>query len=540
MAVYEITSFRGGLSDYEDKGIPGSFKFGANLDIRKRKDSLTCNQALVDEGIRSSSSPSLSQSPSASPSSSVSLSPSASASKTPSVSASPSPSPSKTASMSASPSLSPSLSPSASSSPSHSVSPSPSPSAGLSTVFAGLIRFFIKGSDGYVYGFDNTGRIYRRDSDAFWQLVYTDPDGAIKGAEEKPSSGGKTYLYWATDTKLKRKELPGVANWNDTETVAQNLISADWHTMKQVGGSLMIANYSYIAMVGYDDSYTNEALDLIPGNIAKTLVERNGRVIVGTVRAGDNTKGINAAIDAEYPLAQVGNDGELYFSNMNDSMPITRFPGGGYVNPGGVCNEIEQLNFFEWEQDAISWIDKQTVGNLSLWAVYNADSGKGGIYSYGRKKRNHPVTLNLEYQFDADELGALVTIEGVTLVSYRDGTSFGVKAVDSTTKAQGIYEGLDFKAPVKTPAAITVWNQQELFFAPLPDGTSIEFWYRVNKNGSFVRARTADGEVNFATANAKKAVFTIQAEGEIFEPKIVLNPSFNVTPEIYRSRTYFQ
>lgn len=540
MPVYEITSFRGGISDYDDKGIPGSFKFAQNIDIRKQVDSLTCTQALIDEGLTSSRSPSLSVSPSVSVSASPSLSPSASVSSTPSISFSPSLSASVTASMSASPSLSASLSPSASASPSSSISLSPSPTGGLATVFEDLIRFIVKASDGYAYGFGNTGCVYRRDSDGYWQRVYKDSNGEIKGAEEKPSSDGKTYLYWATDQILMRKELPGDDAWNDVETVAQNLQPADWHTMKQIGGSLMICNKSYIALVGYDDSYTNEALDLIPGNIAKTIIERNGRAIIGCYRETDEDKGINAAIDAEYPLAQVGTDGNLHYSDMANSMPITRFPGGGTVNPGGVCNQVEQVNFFEWEQDADSWIDAQTVGNLSLWAVYDAQDGKGGIYSYGRKKKNHPVTMNLEYAFDADELGALANINGTILVSYRQDTSFGVKAVDPDTKATGVYEGLDFKAPVKKPANITSWTTQELFMAPLPSGTSVEFWYRINKTGGFVQARTADGELIFDTANAKKAVFIVSAEGEIFEPRIVLNPSFNVCPEVYRSRTYFQ
>lgn len=532
MPVYEVTSFRGALSDYDDKGTPGAFKNGSGLDVRKKIDSLSSGQALLEEGLLDSgASESLSVSPSLSPSASISLSPSASASYTPSSSNSPSPS--------VSVSLSPSVTASASASPSSSISLSPSPSAGLTTVFSDLIMWFVEASDGYTYAFGNTGTIYRRDADAFWQQVWKDPDGQIKGAEEKPSDTGKTWLYWATNTKVKRKQLPGLGNWNDVETVADNLISTDYHTMKQVGGSLMIANYSFIAMVGYDDSYTNEALDLVPGNIAKTLVERDGRLIVGTVRTVDNEKGINAAIDTEYPLAQVGDDGELYFADMTNTMPVKRFPGGGVVNPGGVCNQVDQVNFFEWEQTALSWIDKQSVGNLSLWAVYDADAGKGGVYSYGRKNKNHPVTLNLDHAIDADELGAITTVNGITLISYRDGTDFGVKATSTITKSEGIYEGLDFKAPVKNPINITSWKTAELFFAPLPAGTSIEFWYRVNKSGSFVQALMADGNTSYTTDSGKKAVFSISAEGEIFEPRIVLNCVGNATPEVFRLRVYF-
>lgn len=532
MAVYIVDKFEGGIASFNNRGVEGSFKMGKNLDIRKETDSLTCNQVLVDEGLYGSKSPSLSVSPSASISASPSVSPSTSVSNTASPTASPSASPSTTPSVS--------ISSSPSNTPSSSVSKSPSPSAGLDTVFEDLIHFFVKSSDGYTYGFGNAGCIYRRDSDAFWQRVYKDTNGEIKGAEEKPSDSGKIYLYWATNTKLMRKPLPGLSNWNDVEIVAQNLQSQDWHTMKQINGALMICNGSYLAMVGYDDSYTNEALDLIPGNISKTLVERNGRTIIGTGRLLDSTKSINGAIDTEVPLIQAGDDGELYFADMNSSIPTKRFPGGGKVNPGGVCNEVEQVNLFEWEETALSWIDKQSVGNLALFAVYSADTGYGGIYSYGRKNKDKPFVLNLEYHFDTDELGAITTVNGTTIVSYKDGTDFGVKAVDQTTKATGTYEGLEYKSKIKKPVNITQWKYAEVFCEPIVSGTSIEYWYKLNKTGDFIQAKMEDGNTDFSNVNETKAVFLIGEEADIYEPKVILNPTGNTSPEVYFIKTYFE
>jgi len=532
MPIYEISGFSGGISDFADRGIKNSFKFGANLSIRKAVDSLTCQQTLKEEGEFDSHSPSLSVSPSATGSASPSVSASKSSSPTPSPSSSVSPSPSPT------PSVSKSASPSVS--VSSSVSLSPSPSSGFTTIFEGLIRTFVKASDGYTYGFDNTGCIYRRDSAGYWQKVYDDPDGEIKGAEEKPSSTGKRWLFWATDRKLKRKDLD--LDWTEAnvETFAQNLESCDWHTMRQVAGSLMIANKEYLAMVGYDDSYTNEALDLIPGNTAKTLVERNGRVITGTVLTGDPTVGINGAVDAEYPLAQVGTDGDIYYSDMSSSIPVKRFPGGGQVNPGGVCNEVEQINFFEWDQNALSWIDKQSVGNMALFAVYSADTGYDGIYSYGRKNKNKPFALNLDYAIDGiEELGAITSVSGTILVSYRDGPEFGVKAVDSTTKATATYYGLDFRAPVKKPTNITNWKYAEVFCSPLPAGTSIQFKYKLNKSSSFTSAMMENGSTTFTASGEKRAVFLIGEEAEIFEPQVVLTPTGNTSAEVHRVRVYF-
>lgn len=550
MPVYQINKFTGGISDYDNRGIAGSFKFGKNLNIRKVVDSLSCNQALKDIGNIEGDAPSASRSPSASLSPSASISPSYSPSISPSASDSPSRSPSASVSPSASSSRSPSgsLSPSASRSPSASISPSSSrssslsPSAGLLTVFSDLIRFWVKCSDGNTYGFGNTGKVYKIDQYLNCSQVY-DAHEPITGAEEKPSSSGRVYLLFAGRTTLHIKEIPGNSGWDDVDHIdawpKTNLTSTDWHTMKEVGGDVFICNKQTLAMAAYDDSYTNEALLLVPGNIAKTLVERDGRAIIGTYRASDPTKGINAAIDSEVPLAQIGDDGEIFFANMADSIPVKRFPGGGKVNPGGVCNEISQVNFFEWEQSALSWIDKQSVGNLSLWGVYGGDSGKNGIYSLGRKNKNHSFIMNLEYEMDVDEIGAIVEANGVLLVSYRDGSSFGVKTPDLNNKAVAVYEGIDFNAPVKKPTDITQWKTAEIFMAPLPTGASVEYWYKINKNGAFIRAKTADDDTEYDTAGGKKAVFRIGAEGEIFEPRVVLNPFGNNDPEVYRVRTNF-
>ncbi|KKW09884.1 MAG: hypothetical protein UY48_C0051G0001, partial [Candidatus Gottesmanbacteria bacterium GW2011_GWB1_49_7] len=200
MPVLEDKEFGGGISSWSDRGIRGSAKFISNCDIRKTVDTLSCSQALKEEGEFGTSH---SQSASVSQSASQSPSGSSSASVSPSKSNSPSISPSGSASRSASKSLSPSQS----ASPSSSVSASPSTSAGLNNVYEDLVIAWVKASDGNTYGFGNAGHIYRRYSDGYTRMVYTDTDGAIKGAVEKPSSSGATYLQWATGTSIKRKPL---------------------------------------------------------------------------------------------------------------------------------------------------------------------------------------------------------------------------------------------------------------------------------------------------------------------------------------------
>src|SRR3990167_1055715 len=533
MQTYTIKNFEGGISSWADRGIRGSAKFISNCDIRKTVDTLTCGQALEDEGLFDTS-----HSQSASVSQSASQSPSASSSKShsPSLSNSPSLSPSASASKSASKSLSPS----ASASPSSSGSASLSPSAGLNNVFVDLILFFVKATDGATYGFGNAGNIYRRYSDGFTRNVYKDADGAIKGAIEKPSSTGATYLQWATGTSVKRKPLPGASDWSDVTEIANNLTGTDWHTMKQVGGANYIANGSKLALVGYDDSWTNEALDIIPGRLIKTIIERDGRAVEGTYPAGYPNKGVNGAIDCEYPLIQIGDDGNLFYADFSDTMPVKRFPGGGRVNPGGVANEVDQIEIFDWVFGADSWVDRQTLGNMSIWGVFDADTGKNGLYYYGRKNKEKPFTMNLEYALDVDEIGAVVNIDGTTIASYKDGDDFGVKAVDSTTKAQGTWEGLEYRTPIKKAEQITKFDRVEVFMDELPVGCSVYFYYQKNKSGDWVQAYTADGNQAFTSTGGKKAVFRIGAEMDIYEPRIIMTPSGNTTPEIFRIITYFE
>ena len=549
MPSFEIKHFRGAISDFEDRGIEGAFKFGKNLDVRKKRDTLSAAQAFIDIGDKLVSA---SQSPSASLSPSASASVSASLSLSPSASASPTQyniSPSSSRSQSPSKSPSASLSPSASSSPSNSMSPSASPTSGLNTVFSDLIRFFVPCSDGNTYGFGNAGKIYKILEDNSVFLVFNQ-GYEIKGAAEEVANNGKTYLTWATNTEQHRKEIPGRSDWNDVDASTQesswpktNLTSADWHTMKQINGTVEIANGSSLALIGYDQSYTNQALDVIPGNYIKTIVERNGRGIYGVYKAGYPNKGVNAAIDIDLPLAQIGDDGELYYSDMNDFLYTKRFPGGGIVNPGGVTAELNSIAFFEWDGASLSYIDKQSIANLSLWGVYNADTGYNGLYSYGRKSKNHPVTLNLDYALEVDEIGAVICNNGHKYISYRDGSDYGVKVEDPTTKATGHYYSLDLKSPVKKPADITNWTMAEVLCDPLPENCSIEVWYRLDRgkesSGEFVRAKTLAGETSFSTANGIKSLFSIQGKGEVFEAYIKINTYLNNSPEITSLRFNF-
>lgn len=467
MQSFLIKSFRGGISDYEDKGIVGAYKFAKNHNPRGSTDALQAQQALTDDLA-----------------------------------------------------------------------------AGTMTTLA---KFIVPASDGNTYFFCDA-KIYKRDSGGTYSLVYTDGDGGIIGAAEWYNDNGETGLYWATATKLHRKPLPGLSNWSDVDASAgspsqtypkTNLTSADWHTMKSMLGALYIANKNTIAAVFYDESYTNNALQLIPGNIAKCLYERSGYIAIGTATANNEenagmffwdglstnwadkkflpTNAINAILETEIPIIQAGDQGKLYYADTVTKMPVLSFPNGGEVNPEGVCMDE----------------------GLALFGVFGNGSGYTGVYSYGRKQKNAPFALNLDYQIDVDEIGAIAKINGDIFITYKSGSNYGVKKVDSSNKATTTYESLDLKPPMAKLRRPT-WHRVVLQTDPLPSGTSIEVKRRMNKDGSFVAANLQGGATSFSTAGATEAVFLIGDIGKVGEIQIILNPSGNNTPKVYEAQVFFE
>jgi len=456
MSIYRINNFRGGISDESSRGIRGSAKFLQGLDIHKNEDTLSCQQAMKKES---------------------------------------------------------------------------------GSVVTDLILFIVPSSDGNAYGFGDTGKIYKRTPNGTWSLVYTDPNGKIKGAEE-----WNGYLYWATDTKLGRKPIPGASDWSDAVPAWQTtLTSADWHTMlvaAGVQGALFICNKDKLAMVGYDGSFTSEAVKIIPNNITKCLISNDEDLIFGSTKADNSeegylwawntlllawkkrkkipVKGVNALVMTEAMFAQAGSNGEIFFSDLVNTLPVVAFYGGGQVDPGAATNK----------------------GNLAVFGVYGGTNP--GIYSYGRTKKNRSFALNLDYVLtpsSVDRIGAVKMVGSDLLASWKSGTTYGVDVVDINNKANAIYESLEFDA--ESPERKKIFTQVKLVMKPLPAGCSVKVKYKVDKKGDWIKATLGDGSEVFNIAGATEAIFNTGNEGYIYEVRVELYPSGNNTPEIISINSAF-
>jgi len=422
--------------------------------------------------------------------------------------------------------------------------------------------------DGNTYFFLENGRILKRTNAGSYSTVYTETELVITGAAEAYDELGNTLLYWATLTELHCKVVLNSAgsavntDWSDVDATINsqtypksNLTSSTIHTMKWVNGCLLGVNKTALFMVGYDSSYTNNALNIMPGLTGKTILDlgQTGVIVANRTDSKEESwllewdttsldylsrtplsfANINTIIKAGgIIMVQYGTDGQLHFVGDSTDIPITAFPGGGQVAVDG--SEVDR--------------------GLALFGVYGNGTGKSGIYSYGRRTKNADFTLNLEYQFDCDEISSVKKIGTDIIFCYKLDTAYGVKIVSTTSKASiAIYETLDLKVPPSYTNP-PVHESAVLSTAPLPANCSVELWRRLDKiesggtdyagvttglNDGWFQCDNPEGTGVYDTEDGIEALFNIGDTAKVVEFRVVLNSYANNSPEIFQLQSVF-
>lgn len=407
-----------------------------------------------------------------------------------------------------------------------------------------LVLAIFKGSDGAMYAFGDTGKIYRKASGGSWELKYTDADGKITGACEFKSTSN-SFIMYATRTKLKKITLAnagGTWSGNIIEVgTFTNGISGDFHTMRVAIGVVIITDGDILAMYDYEDAFNNAALRMSTGTKGKTLLDRNDRVIVGGRELDDamfitwdrlsdswNTKKsaqgseINAMGFLEGGVvAQVGSTGKLKYWNFGDTVPLTVIPETGSAYPGAVA-------------------EYNTLTHIGM----NGGT-RNGVYSIGRLDLNDPRALNLEYvpshgKLTGTEIGALGNDGTYLYVSWKDGSTYGIDVIDAANKAPAIYQSLRLSMGKKNIEKF-IKTAKVLMASPMPTGCSVKLKYRSTRvTAEEEAADDADGwvpttmsdESDAIIATMTKGIFNLESQGEMFEVQLELYPSGNVGPEV--------
>lgn len=429
------------------------------------------------------------------------------------------------------------------------------------TVVVDRVDFMIPATDGNMYGFGNAGNIYKRTAGGAWSLVYTDPDGAIKGALEFEHNNGSgsyvPHMVWATQTKVKKVVLAsGFGAPTEVGTFAKG-VAGDWHPMSLVQGVLEIGDGDRVAMIDYEGAWNNSALR-IPTNLkVQAIIENGEQAVIGATERASSTRGwaftwnrtdpswgvkrkigsgINALTFFESGMLIQSGLGYLKYWDLVNLIPLKKIPGGGQVRPGGTDDFKEVPHF----------------------AVSGGD--KNGVYSYGRNDKNGSFSLNLEYlpspvlaaspdwsdieaieakMADAAlELGAFCVFGDAPFVAWKDGETYGVDTLDPDNKMPAVFEGLIFTA--EHPEANKIFRYVKAVAATLPEDTSVRVEIRTNGNGTEWQETKRDDGVEEIQAGERGAVFSLEGEGEEYEIRVILIPNGNSAPDIKSLNTYYE
>lgn len=419
------------------------------------------------------------------------------------------------------------------------------------TTVVDLILVMFKASDGNVYAFGDTGKIYRKVAGT-WALAYTDSDGRISGACQFKSTSD-TYILYATQTKLKRITLANAAGtWSGNITTVDTFANGDaddFHTMRNAIGVVLIEDGDLLAEYDYEDAHNMAALRMPTGTIGKSMLDRNDRVIVGGREFDDGRiitwERTQDSWEAKKPaqgndvngmgfleqgvVAQVGDKGHLRYWNFGEVSPLIRIPGTANCYPGGVVE----------------------YGTLTHFGMNGGT--KNGVYSIGRLNLNDPRALNLEYvpshgKLTGTEIGAMATDGEDLYVAWKDGTTYGIDVIDHDNKAPAVYESLKLNMG-KPQTEKMIRGLKEALEESMPEGCSIVARYRCSRQeGAESAAADADGWIlasqgddqdAFDDVGEKKAVLNIESQGEDVEIRIELTPHENDTPEIRSLNIFF-
>lgn len=406
------------------------------------------------------------------------------------------------------------------------------------TVVTDLILAGFKASDGNQYAFGDTGKIYKKTA-GVWSLVYTDT-GKISGAYEFVHNDGAgnyiSYLVWATKTKLMQTKLSDTA-FAGVVTAGTFALGIEPHTMRLASGMLMVCDGNYIALLDYQNAYSNQGLNMSGGNNGNALYERNDSVVIGTLGTGGKSgwlftwngsalswmlkrpaegSVVNALIPLELGMVlQAGNEGYLRYWNYADVGPLTRV-----TNQGNPCASAYPGAVVEYH----------TIPYIAM-----NGGARNGVYSIGRLDKNDVLALNLEYipshgKLTGTEIGAIWRDGDDLYAGWKDGTTYGIDVIDHTNKATAVWESLENDAK-RADIEKMVHTLKLLAKTPIPTGCSVVAKIKASRDTGWVDLDSNDGGTEMVAGESKR-IFNAENMGEVFAIQLTLTPSGNDTPEI--------
>lgn len=394
-----------------------------------------------------------------------------------------------------------------------------------------FVKVSVAASNGYTFWFSSTsGKIWARSSGGTWTLAYTTVPAA-GGAGCLGAAEYNGFIYWATESRLHRVTIAGA-----DDSWAGGAVSLDWatfsvtqasfHPMELQNTKLFIGDGNKICSVNSSGTFDNAALDIKTPFIIKCLKKYDIDLLIGTYVADtvneteiiqwDCTSpswstsdpiaevGINAILNdttANVTLVQAGRAGNWYEYNGRSLVPYKRIPG-------------------TYSSTSYGYVHPNAIGNFKGLPIFGFSNGSGnpanqGVYTLGSYSRDYNRVLDLTYPISERssgelvltgiEIGAIIVADFDILVSWKNGSTFGVDKIDYTAKMTlGYFETrMLFQSQrdeIQTMAGASV------FYNSLPTSTNFVISYSKNAAAYVSMASETTNNTDNNSVNAKLSV----------------------------------
>lgn len=240
-------------------------------------------------------------------------------------------------------------------------------------------------------------------------------------------------------------------------------------------------------------------------------------------------KGVNALIDTERLLLQGGTNGEIFYSDFNTTAPLNSVPDGGQSNSQvGIYNDLALFGIYGTSDPA----------NVGIYSY-----GRRMLNRPFALNNEFRLTRTVAGSTVSEIGGVWIASTAVfTSWKTTDGSTseYGVDMVSTSTRATARLEGLEFNAG--RPHQKKIYQIEKVNMDALPSGTSLSVIYKPDRKttggdssagAGWRYAKLADGTgTTYSVTDSTEAEFIINERAKIFEVGVELNPSGTSTPDI--------
>lgn len=312
-----------------------------------------------------------------------------------------------------------------------------------------------------------SGKIWKRTAAGVYSLVHTNTQGACLGMGYHKDSAGNGFLFYASRYKLGRiaeSLASSEASWASQNDSWATFANGDpnWHTMFEQNESLFIADGPDLAAVDNAGNFSASGLDL----------QRQYRVISMTNAKSDLISGV-------YPNAAVFRwdtySSSWSFDDYLEELGVNMFIKQGQfilAQVGGVGNiypytgEAFDTVFRQLrDTDNVISTTPHPYGSANLNGLSLIAHGRG-IFSLGKKNRDLPIAMNIEYipsQGQGVTPGAILTLGGQVCFAWKKGSTYGIDELD-TNRCNAI---------ITTPVILGAKDKVKVHYSLMPEGCSI-------------------------------------------------------------------